>query len=55
VEIRSNVGVVRNISAGRPGIIKVAMKNSTQNNTTIKVEITADLPKRREENSRSRL
>ena len=53
VEIKSNVGVVRKTSDGSPGIIKVAIKNSTQNKAVINIEIAADCPNRRDENSRS--
>ncbi len=53
VEIKSIVGVLRKKSDGSPGIMKVAIKISTQNKIVINIEIPADCPNRRDENSRS--
>ena len=50
VDIKSSVGVVRKTSDGSPGIIKEVMNTSIQNRMTIKTEIAADCPKRRDEN-----
>jgi hypothetical protein len=55
VEIKSNVGVATKKSEGSPGMMKVAMKNSTQKRMTIIVESAMERPSRWAANSRSRL